>query len=71
MNFTSTYVHENRTAITEKCAPCNRHNGEYCGTYIWPDKAWIRVCPMASHMVVRVEGEEKVRVGQQKQKKGE
>ncbi len=53
---------------------CSRADGNFCGAYAWPDKKWrVSECPLANAFL-RTKSEEevkaeKVRVGQQKQKK--
>ena len=53
---------------------CSRADGNFCGVYAFPEKKWINFdCPMADDFLrTKSEAEiakEKVRVGQQKQKK--
>lgn len=62
-----------KTKVIDKCEGCARINERtnFCTTYVNPEKKWrLGNCPLATHVVVRVEeNQEKRRVGQQKQKK--
>ncbi len=59
-----------QTKITEQCQGCARIEGEYCQTYPRPSACWRTCkCPMATHIKREDKSAEKVRVGQQKQKK--
>lgn len=52
---------------------CSRADGAYCGTYAFPAIKWrLGDCPMADRELrtVITSDKTKVRVGQQKQKKG-
>lgn len=58
--------------VIDKCVGCNRidpmHN--VCLTYPKPVNMWrVQTCVLASHIVREKRKEDKVRVGQQKQKK--
>jgi len=58
--------------IVEKCIGCARMVGEYCKPYSNPASRWVtsKVCPMATHVKVEApKTTEKIRAGQQKQKK--
>jgi hypothetical protein len=51
---------------------CEKIDGDYCSVYPFPAAMWRngRICPMATHCKYLDKGPtEKVRVGQQKQKK--
>lgn len=60
-----------RSPVVEQCEGCNHVVEKLCDAYLEPSKKWLTGnCPLASHIVARVESQsEKVRVGQQKQKK--
>jgi len=59
--------------IVEKCVGCNKTKDNYCISYPKPSFMWkvSQVCPMASHVMYQSPKvlAEKLRVGQQKQKK--
>jgi len=60
--------------IHAKCAGCNKvhEDGKHCIAYIKPAIFWRydKVCPLANHIKLdEKKPQEKVRVGQQKQKK--
>lgn len=57
--------------VVEECEGCNRSINGYCKSYFNPKAKWrIGVCPLASHVKLEnKQSTEKVRVGQQKQKK--
>jgi hypothetical protein len=66
------YAHE---AIHEKCVGCERVHPEekVCVAYLYPAEKWrLGNCPMATHVTEQADDSKKgkVRVGQQKQKKG-
>lgn len=60
-----------KNPIVEKCTGCDNIEGEFCRIWAVPAAKWrLGVCPSATHTKIEVkEREEKVRVGQQKQKK--
>ncbi|MEM5788566.1 MAG: PxxKW family cysteine-rich protein [Syntrophobacteraceae bacterium] len=60
-----------RQPIVEKCNGCANVEGELCRKWVSPATKWrLGVCPTATHVkVTSNEPEQKVRVGQQKQKK--
>lgn len=72
-----------RTRLVEECLKgrdlenptkeeCEKIDGDYCRVYLFPAAMWRngRICPMATHCkYVEVKKSEKIRVGQQKQKK--
>jgi hypothetical protein len=74
---------QNRMIISEKCSKqlegeegvhvCSQVDGEFCNVYAYPDVAWRRDdCPMADEKLKENYVEptkQKIRVGQQKQKK--
>ncbi|UQZ87981.1 hypothetical protein C4J81_01610 [Deltaproteobacteria bacterium Smac51] len=66
-------VNVDHRPIVEKCSGCDRVASEgdtqTCTAFAFPDSKWrLGNCSMATH--IKVEGgKEKVRVGQQKQKK--
>jgi hypothetical protein len=57
--------------IVEQCKGCENVEGDVCRIWVSPAAKWrMGVCPSATHVKVDVKSrEEKVRVGQQKQKK--
>lgn len=76
---------EQRTPLVPQCMKneiedkskvtfCSRADGNFCGAYAWPEKKWrVGECPLADE-ALRTHTEEqvaqdKIRVGQQKQKK--
>lgn len=61
----------NKKPIVEQCTGCDNIEGEYCRIWVNPAAKWrIGICPSATHVKPDVKTEEqKVRVGQQKQKK--
>jgi len=60
-----------KSPIVEKCNGCDNIEGEFCRIWAVPAAKWrMGVCPSASHTKIEAkEREEKVRVGQQKQRK--
>ncbi|MCU0561009.1 MAG: PxxKW family cysteine-rich protein [Desulfobacterales bacterium] len=60
-----------KNPIVEKCTGCENIEGGHCRIWAVPAAKWrLGVCPSATHVKLEVkEREEKVRVGQQKQKK--
>ncbi len=60
-----------RMPIVDQCIGCNKIDGDFCTIWISPATKWrLGTCPTATHFKVDVhEQEQKVRVGQQKQKK--
>jgi hypothetical protein len=60
-----------KNPIVENCTGCDNIEGEFCRIWAVPAAKWrLGVCPSATHAKIEVkEREEKVRVGQQKQKK--
>ncbi|MEJ5358122.1 MAG: PxxKW family cysteine-rich protein [Desulfobacterales bacterium] len=57
--------------IIEKCTGCENIDEGFCRIWAVPAAKWrTGVCPSATHVKVEVKSpEQKVRVGQQKQKK--
>jgi hypothetical protein len=57
--------------IVEQCVGCDNVEGEYCRIWLVPAAKWrLGTCPSATHIKVEVKTmEQKLRVGQQKQKK--
>lgn len=60
--------------IVDKCVGCSRVDNGYCSVYVNPEAKWRvngpdAICPMASHVQKEVPEAEKVRIGQQKQRK--
>jgi len=57
--------------IIDKCEGCENIEGEKCRIWVSPAAKWrLGVCPSATHVKAEVKtAEQKVRVGQQKQKK--
>ena len=70
-----------RTPLVEQCAKiieekntvCSRADGKFCGAYAFPAKKWVLGCPLADDFLKTITEDQKVadkvRVGQQKQKK--
>jgi len=63
-----------RRPVVEKCMGCDRiasENGtSLCAAFAFPETKWrLGDCSMATHIKVETKGGDKVRVGQQKQKK--
>lgn len=59
-----------KTPIIDKCIGCDKVENGFCISYLFPDKKWrLCDCPLASHIVKKIEDKTKTRVGQQKQKK--
>jgi hypothetical protein len=60
-----------KNPIVTQCAGCENIEGEFCRIWAAPAAKWrVGVCPSATHAKVDVKTpEQKVRVGQQKQKK--
>ncbi len=63
-----------RRPIVEKCDGCDRvakeGEGKTCTAFAFPETKWrLGNCSMATHIKVEAAKGEKVRVGQQKQKK--
>jgi hypothetical protein len=60
-----------RKPIVEQCIGCTNVEGNFCNIWVSPATKWrLGTCPSATHMKVEIhEQEQKVRVGQQKQKK--
>jgi len=58
----------------KECVACSRADGIFCAVYAFPYAKWRNGldCPMADSFLCaqHVEAKAKVRVGQQKQKKG-
>ena len=68
-------IHAVCQPIIDKCEGCDRIENGYCTAYINPEAKWRvggpdGICPLASHVKREVEKVGKVRLGQQKQKKG-
>lgn len=57
--------------IVEQCIGCANIEGDYCKIWVSPATKWrLGKCPSATHIKKESgEPEQKVRVGQQKQKK--
>jgi hypothetical protein len=64
--------------IDKKCEGCKKvvavpspyQDFIHCEVYAFPPAKWrLGTCPMATHVEKAVESQQKVRVGQQKQKK--
>ena len=57
--------------IVEQCKGCANIEDEHCRIWVAPAAKWrFGACPSATHVAVEVKTkEQKVRVGQQKQKK--
>ncbi len=57
--------------IVDKCAGCSHIDGQFCSIWVSPTAKWrLGNCPSATHIKLGIhEPEQKVRVGQQKQKK--
>lgn len=67
-------LNADRRPIVEKCEGCDRVASEgavkTCSSFAFPDTKWrMGNCSMATHIKVESAKGEKVRVGQQKQKK--
>jgi len=67
---------EARKPIIEQCkkfeenGPCKKIDGDYCTAYFDPHAKWKNFpCNFATHVERSSERKEKVRLGQQKQKK--
>ncbi len=58
--------------IIEKCEGCEKIDNGYCVTYMRPEVKWSnnRICPVATHIETEAQKKKKIRVGQQKHKKG-
>jgi hypothetical protein len=57
--------------IIDKCEGCDNIEGDKCRIWVSPAAKWrLGVCPSATHVKVEAKtAEQKVRVGQQKQKR--
>ncbi len=57
--------------IVDQCLGCANIEGEFCKIWVSPATKWrMGTCPSATHIKVDITApEQKVRVGQQKQKK--
>ncbi len=65
-------LNADRRPIVEKCGGCDRIASETqtCTAFAFPETKWrLGNCSMATHIKVESAKNEKVRVGQQKQKK--
>jgi hypothetical protein len=60
-----------KNPIVTQCTGCENIEGEFCRIWAAPAAKWrVGVCPSATHAKADVKtSEQKVRVGQQKQKK--
>ena len=60
-----------KNPIVKQCHGCENIEGEFCRTWASPAAKWrVGVCPSATHVKPEVKAQaQKVRVGQQKQKK--
>jgi hypothetical protein len=60
-----------KSPIVKQCTGCENIEGDVCRIWASPAAKWrLGVCPSATHVTLGIKGsEEKVRVGQQKQKK--
>lgn len=60
-----------KSPIVKQCNGCDNIEGDVCRIWVSPAAKWrLGVCPSATHVKTEIKGtEEKVRVGQQKQKK--
>jgi hypothetical protein len=60
-----------KSPIVQQCTGCDNIEGDVCRIWASPAAKWrLGVCPSATHVKPEIKGsEEKVRVGQQKQKK--
>ena len=56
--------------VIDKCKGCKRIENGYCKVYIFPKAKWRSGnCPMATHLEKELTKEERVRIGQQKQRR--
>lgn len=57
--------------VVNQCVGCDNIEEEVCRIWVSPEAKWrLGACPSATHIKVQTkETEQKVRVGQQKQKK--
>lgn len=68
-------INSDRRPIVEACVGCERilteNDGQLCSAFVFPDTKWrLGPCSMATHIKAETaKGQEKARVGQQKQKK--
>lgn len=61
---------EENQPIVEKCLTCEKIVDNRCKIWYSPETRWrIGVCPNATHVKLEVSEKERVRIGQQKQKK--
>jgi len=60
-----------KSPIVQQCTGCENIEGDVCRIWASPAAKWrLGVCSSATHVKPEIKGpEEKVRVGQQKQKK--
>jgi hypothetical protein len=60
-----------KSPIVKQCTGCENIEGNECRIWASPAAKWrLGVCPSATHVKPEIKGaDEKVRVGQQKQKK--
>jgi hypothetical protein len=60
-----------KSPIVKQCTGCENIEGDVCRIWASPAAKWrLGGCPSATHVKPEIKGpEEKVRVGQQKQKK--
>ena len=57
--------------IVDQCVGCANIEGDFCTIWVSPATKWRSgICPSATHVKVEIQQQDqKVRVGQQKQKK--
>ncbi|MGC8492307.1 MAG: PxxKW family cysteine-rich protein [Syntrophobacteraceae bacterium] len=60
-----------RKPIVRQCRGCAKIDGDFCSVWVSPATKWrLGTCPTATHVKVEFQEQvQKVRVGQQKQKK--
>jgi hypothetical protein len=60
-----------KNPIVKQCIGCENIEGEFCRTWASPAAKWrVGVCPSATHVKPEIKAPgQKIRVGQQKQKK--
>ena len=60
-----------RKPVVDQCVGCSNIDGDFCRIWVSPETKWrLGTCPSATHVKAETnEHEQKVRVGQQKQKK--
>jgi len=61
---------EEKLPVVDECEGCIRVAEGYCSVYLYPKAKWrLGKCNMATHTKIEEEQKNKIRVGQQKQKK--